>query len=191
MPTVRIPIDLAWTGSSGSPGVNVWHVRTNALDVVNEDVNYLAGVLETFYDECSDIFPSDFTARFLGEAYGVGDDEGTVYVGDPWTIAGSGGTPHLPPATAMFVNWRGSTGGRRGRGRTYLSPLVTADNEGNGTPVEQVRTWVQTAADNLIESSDSFANGAVGVYSRVSNTFRDFVSAEVPNKFASLRSRRD
>lgn len=191
MPTVRIPINITWTGSTGSPGVNVWHARVNGELDPNPDVETISGMLEQFYDDISDVVPTDVTFQFLGEATGVGDDADTTFTGTPWTVTGSGGAPHLPPATAMYVNWRAASGGRSGRGRTFISPLVTADNEGNGTPVEQVRGWVQAAADALIDSSDSFANGAVGVYSRTDNVIRDFVSADVPNKFAVLRSRRD
>lgn len=191
MPTMRVPIDLTWTTASGSPGVNVFHARTTSGDASNFELEELTEALEAFYTQITECFPGAVTIRWGGEASGVGDDEGNTYTSPSWTVNGSGGIGWLPPANALIVNWRANTGGRRGRGRTFIGPLVGATNEQNGTPDETIRAELQGAATTLISASEGVLNGALGVYSRVDNVFRDFASADVPNKFAVLRSRRD
>jgi hypothetical protein len=63
--------------------------------------------------------------------------------------------------------------------------------QSNGTPVEDVRLSMRDDARDLVTASQGFANGALGIYSRSEDVFRDFVFADVPNYFAVLRSRRD
>lgn len=191
MPTVRIPIEIAWTGASGSPGQNIWHARVDSLADPNPDVQSMADMLETFYSAMSGSYTTTTTIRFLGEATGVGDDAGDFFTADPWTVAGDGAGGFFPPSQCLLVQWRTSSGGRRGRGRTFIGPLNDGLDEGNGTPDEGVRSGVQAAIDALIEDSDSFGNGALGIYSRVEDTFRDLTSGSCANYFAVLRSRRD
>lgn len=191
MPTFRAAVDLSWTVASGSPGVNVFHGRAVTTSGPANDVSLLMDIVRQFFFEIRGLYCTDVTMRWNGEAHGVGDDIGNVYNGTPWTVTGSGGTDHLAPALAMLVKWASDSGGRSGRGRTFIGPLQDAVSETNGTPDDGVRTQLLTAAENLIESSDSFGNGALGVYSRVEDVFRDFTSSSVPNYFAVIRSRRD
>jgi hypothetical protein len=191
MPTVRIPVALEWSLASGSPGANIWHVRGDVTSGPGNDIQAMVDAIRDFYAECAGLFPNTMRARFYGEGSGVGDDAETFFPLTGWTVDGTGTNEYMPPATALCVTWRTSSGGRNGRGRTFLGPLATSFSEGNGTPDEPARAGVQTAVDNLVETSDSFANGAVGIYSRLENVLRDIVSGTVPNEFAVLRSRRD
>lgn len=191
MATLRIPIDLTWSGATGSPGVNVWHARTESTIGEPEDVDALAGYLEDFYTAIANVYPSTVTIAFGGEATGVGDDSETIFPAPAWSVTGTGAAAFAPPVLAMYVNWRAATGGRNGRGRTFLGPHNAVIAEGNGTPTEDYRTLVQGAVDALVAESQNSLNGALGVYSRAENIFRDFSSGAVPNKFAVLRSRRD
>lgn len=191
MPTARIPIDLTWSIATGSPGVNVFHARADSLDAFNADFNALSALLEQFYTDIAAVIPNTVTISSQGEATGVGDDTGNTYSMDPWSVAGTSTGGYAPPANTMLVRWSAATGGRSGRGRTYISPITEAIIEANGTPDETARGIVATAAEDLVTSSQGFGNGALGIYSRVEDTFRDFVTSEVPNYFAVLRSRRD
>lgn len=186
----RIPIDLLWTGASGSPGVNVFHARWDN-DPLEGTLEQQVESLETFYQDIAGIFPSAVTARWAGLAYGVGPDEGTLFEGEPWTVAGSGGTNFAPPADAMLVQWRTAAAGRSGRGRSFISPLNTGLIEANGTPTEEGRAVLADAAADLVSRSLEDLNGALGVWSRTDNVLRDFTASAVPNYFAVLRSRRD
>lgn len=191
MPTARIPIDITWSGTTGSPGVNIWHARVDSVADPNPDVQSMADMLETFYGDIADLFPSTVVFHFAGEAAGVGDDNGDTFTADPWTVNGTNTVDFLPPANCVLVQWRTGTGGRHGRGRTFLGPLARSLAEANGTPEEASRGEIQAAVDTLVGSSEGFGNGALGVYSRTTDTFRDFQSGTVPNYFAVLRSRRD
>lgn len=191
MPTARIPVDIRWTEATGSPGVNVFHARADSLDAFNADFGALSAILEDFYTAIRPLYYVGVTISCAGEAQGVGDDTGSTYLFDPWTMTGSGNQGYLPPADCMLVQWSAQTGGRNGRGRSFLGPLDLAVAETNGTPVEADRESVQDAIDALITANGAFGNGALGVYSRTEDVFRDFVSGSCPNYFAVLRSRRD
>lgn len=191
MPTARIPIDLTWTGASGSPGANIYHARADSIDQFNADFDALGVILFDFYDTIKDMYCTDVTIRWAGEASGVGDDTGQVYSGNAWSVSGTNGTDHLSPALNVMIRWRTESGGAHGRGRNFYGPLIDGASESNGTPDEDVRDEFQAAADALVAASSGFGNGALGVYSRVEDVFRDFTSATVPNYFAILKSRRD
>lgn len=191
MPTARMPVNISWSGASGSPGVNVWHGRSVADVSADLDFAALSGAVEDFYGALGSLIPAAVTFSFDGTWEGVGDDTGTIWTGTGWSVTGAQTGEFMPPADCLLVSWRAATGGRRGRGRTFVGPLHESCLQDNGSPEEAKRETLQGAADALIEFSDTFANGAMGVFSRVDNTFRDFITADVPNYFAVLRSRRD
>lgn len=192
MTLVRIPIDLTWSGASGSPGVNIWHARfdTGAIPTP-ADLQEVVDALQTFYATIDGLYPNTLTASFAGEAAGVGPDSGDTFTANPWSEPGDNANGYLSPATMMYVNWSTSTGGRRGRGRTFIGPLDAGVREANGTPTEEARGVLQGAVDALVSSSLSDNGWAVGVWSRTDAVLRDFTSGSVPNMFAVLRSRRD
>lgn len=191
MPTGRLAVDLSWTGATGSPGVNVWHIRFENASAPGGDQDAMVEAIRDFYVATRGSYPTAVNIRFNGEIHGVGDDAGNLYTADTWSTTGSGINGFLPPAVCTLVSWRTSSATRSGRGRTFIGPMSATILETNGTPDEGFRAGTQAAVDDLIETSDSFANGAVGIYSRTENVFRDLVSGDVPNYFAVLRSRRD
>ena len=191
MVVARIPIDLTWSGQSGSPGVNVWHGRFDSTDPISGDLEGLTTILQTFYNTLAGYFPSGMTVSWGGTATGVGADAEQEFTSEPWSTAGAGGGNALPPMVMFNVNWRAATGGRSGRGRTFIGPLSATTAEGNGSPAGVYLADIRTAAASLVSSSLSDMNGALGVWSRTDGLLRDFVSSSVPDKFAVLRSRRD
>lgn len=191
MPTIRVPINLVWTSASGSPGTNTWHARLEDDPLAPDDLEVLTEILHDFYTAIAEFYPNTVLISWGGEGLGVGDDEGTIFESPGWSVAGTSAVAYLPPANCMLINWRTSGGGRSGKGKTFIGPGNVGLIEANGTPSEGARTALSDAAADLIESSDSALNGALGVYSRKTNVFRDFISAEVPNLFAILSSRRD
>lgn len=191
MATYRMPVEITWTQASGSPGANIWHVRTTGSVGDSGEAQGLSDIVRDFYTAIQGFFPSPVNISFNGEFQGVGDDTGSSAITTPWGIDGTADPEFLPPANCLLAAWGTSGGGRSGRGRTFIGPLGTGNAEDNGTPVEAARSELLAAMEDLIESSDSFANGAVGIYSRTQDVFRDVVSAKVPNYFAVLRSRRD
>lgn len=191
MPTARAVVTIAHPALGGT-GTNTWHLRNANVDLSDAgEFEDLMGYVKTFYEVCGSVFPNGTNIAWNGELAGVGDDEGTYWQADPWTVAGQSNTPVLPPATAICVNWRGQSGDRSRRGRTFLGPIASGNLQDDGTIVNASLTTIRGAAADVVESSDSYANGAVGVWSRQESVFRDFVSSSVRDQFAVLRSRRD
>lgn len=186
-----INVVTTW-GSTGSPGVNTWAYRTTGSDWAGQTENAgLAGIVQDFYEAIQDTaFPDGVTISFDGLYHGLGTDEGDTLAGSGWSLEGGGGNP-APRALCIVANLLGATGGRRGRGKKFLGPLASQvfDGDGNLSPL-----WAGGVAgelSNLVDASDSFANGALGVYSRLDNLFRDAVSSNVATNYGVLRSRRD
>lgn len=190
MAIIRFPVDITWPGTGG-PGVNVWHFRTGGSDLDDSEVSGLSDIVHAFYaDGWSIIAPTDAHASFAGLYYGVGLNEGEASSVAPWSEAGAQPDPTLPLATQVVVNWLTNSGGRRGRGKTFLGPVAASVNA-DGSPNGAYLNDVGTAAAALIESSDSLANGAVAVWSPTDEVARDFTGYRMTSKFAVLRSRRD
>lgn len=178
--------------SLGGIGTNTWHVRAaGEIETVGTTLADATGWIETFFTTCQSVFPSGCEVRYDGTAAGVGPDEGQFATTDPWTMALSSSSGPLPPATAICVNWRGQSGDRSRRGRSFIGPVSTDAIDTDGTIVGGVLAIVRDAAAALVDSSDSFANGALGVWSRQEQVIRDFVASSVTDQFAVLRSRRD
>jgi hypothetical protein len=203
MALFRVPILLTFPGA-GSPGVNVWHIRTADAALATElgQANALIGYIRTFYDAGKSYLPSTTTC-ILGTVSEIGTSREIV----PTMAQVNGlGTGSAPQALALCVTWRTSIAARRGRGRTFFGPLSTASIQSDGTPDNTMRNTMVTAAAALVTSSLGYANGAVGVWGYDAaklpgkanvrdpddgKVFRDFTGSGIRDLFAVLRSRRD
>lgn len=184
---MTIPIRLNWSYGGSPPGANIWHARTDLLPAnAFEDQ---VGWLHTYYEAIKEALWSGVTASFEGAISGVGDDADTFWTGTPWTVTGTGGGDPLSPQMCILQRWQAATGGRSGKGRTYLGPLSEGLNDSTGRVSSSAADLIAGAADDLIESSDSAGNGALGIYSRTDAVFRDFVSQSVDRNFAIQRGR--
>jgi hypothetical protein len=188
MATLTFPVEVDWGYGHGSPGANVWHLRTTATE---GDLGGLSDIIQAFYEDIAGLYNTTTTIKYLGEATGLGDDADTTFTSDPWTVTGTDSGSVAPPMLALLCQWRADTGGRSGRGRTFIGPLAAAAVGTDGTPNATQLTAIRDAAAALVDSSDSFGNGAVGIYSRVDGVIRDITTSSVPDDFAVMRSRRD
>lgn len=192
MATLHVPIRLTWAGS-GSPGVNVWDVRTISDDTgTNDDLQDMVDALEVFYTDlmAGDIFPGGYRASFDGTATSVGEDP-EFFNADSWTITESGPADIAPPIAQMILTLRTTSATRRGRGRKFIGPVRPTILQADGTPTTTAVGVLQVAGNRLLATSQSNVNGAIGVYSSVDSTFRDITQVQARDYFASLRSRRD
>jgi len=178
--------------SLGGTGSNTWHFRADgdfsASFGLAEDI---ALDIKAFYAACGTLFPDTGTWSFDGLVLGVGPDEGQTYSIANWTQPGSAAGGVLPPQTCIVVGWRTPSGGRSGRGRTFLGPLTTNAVEANGTIETTKLGVVRAAATALVAQSEDYVGAALGVFSPQDVVLRDFTSAVVHDKFAYLGSRRD
>jgi hypothetical protein len=186
----RIPIDITWNYGHGSPGANVWHGRTDG-DPADSGIEDQLTWIKDFYTSILNLYRPAVKIAFNGEAQGVGSDTGTILTGTPWTLTGTAGAADAAPVLAVLCQWRAATGGRSGRGRTFLGPLGSGVAEADGSVYSGSQTAVQNAMNALIDASDSAINGALGIFSRTDGVMRDFVSGTVSPDFAVMRSRRD
>lgn len=191
MVIARVPIDLTWTGASGSPGVNVWHARYGGDPQGSAQMGQLLGELEAFYTTLRGAFPGDVTIAFNGVVTLLGTNEGQSATYPAWSMTGTSASGYGPPATATVISWQSDAGGRRGRGRTFIGPMAKAAIDDTGRLSTATQGFHQGAVDDLIDSFDGIGDGAFGVYSREDQVVRDFVRGIVRRDLGSLRSRRD
>lgn len=192
MPSLHVPVRLTWAGS-GSPGVNVWDVRTTGGDPgPSDDLQAMTDALRVFYTDlmAGDIFPGGYTASYAGVATSVGDSP-EFFTSDAWSITESGPADVAPPIAQMILTLRTSSATRRGRGRKFIGPVRPTIVQADGTPTTVALGVLQNAGNALLAESEEFADGAIGVFSSVDELFRDIVSVQARDYFASLRSRRD
>lgn len=192
MALLHVPIRLTWAGS-GSPGVNVWDVRTTGGDAgPSDDLEAMTDALETFYTDlmAGDIFPGGYRASWDGTATSVGEDP-EFFTSPGWSVTESGPADVAPPIAQMILTLRTTSATRRGRGRKFIGPVRPTIVQSDGTPTTAALGVLQAAATGLLAASNGFADGAIGVYSSVDGLFRDITAVQARDYFASLRSRRD
>lgn len=204
MPVFRVPANITWTGP-GSPGVNVWSIRTAEASVVVDELELALDALEAFYTAIKTQYPTG-TVITLGPD--IVDRESAEDQSRPQRQVFSGTTSgKAPAAVQVCVSWRTSLRARRGMGRTFIGPLVQdLSSSSDGTPTSTMITAVSTAAQGLLTASDNATGWAVGVWGLESpgsydgngnlipgqpHVHRDITAFKIRDQFAVLRSRRD
>lgn len=185
-------VALTWDGL-GSPGTNTWALRSTGSDFQSaEEFQGLMDIIRDFYVGVSDYLRSGMSVTWDGVVHGLGTDEGDSKSFDPWApvVAGNNGND-AAEALCIVAGWRSNSGGRSGKGRTFIGPLATQAFDGNGLLAAATVATVQDRAEDLVDASTGFTNGAIGVYSRKDDVLRDFTSVLVSSKYGVLRSRRD
>jgi hypothetical protein len=176
----------------GGVGTNTWHLRSDSLDPLDpEGPPEVAGIIQTFYGGIRGLLPNSTTVSQDGTVQGVQAAEGQTQNVTPWSYTGTGGPPSLPPALAIVVGWKSASGGRSGRGRTFLGPFSPDAAQDNGTIADSALQTIRDQANLVVTSSTGNGNGAVGIYSPQDGILRDITAAAVRDQFAVLRSRRD
>lgn len=210
MGTFRVPVNLTWDGL-GSPGANVWHVRTSNTQVGGDSAELQDGVnaIRAFYEYLrqSGTTPASLWRTglviTLGEVVNLETDEQATPSWSQITQGENGAD--APESLQICVSWRTSIRARRGMGRTFVGPLCAAAIDLDGTPKPGVVTMAQAAASNLVSASESGIGWAVCIRGQQVSTpgaspeqratepkvLRDLQQARVKDKFSILRSRRD
>lgn len=193
MGVYRVSVGVLFAGA-GSPGANVWHVRTMADGGIGPlDLNGALTALWDFYGDITQLFhPS--TVLSLEDVVRIDGSEPEDADHDPKPdLAGTGSGGELPPRLALCCSWRTSTRTRSGRGRTFIGPLTGAVLDADGTPSNAYTADLRAAAQALVNAGATTGNGwAFGVWSRQESVLRDFTGVSVSDgRWAALRSRED
>lgn len=200
MSTLRVPINITWPGT-GSPGVNVWHVRTASSVFDQLELDAAVSELRTFYNALANMYATS-TVLSLGDITDVESQEYRTSTFANVTSTTSGAV--MPPSQQFCISWRTSLAARRGMGRTFIGPLSTLTMDADGTPTASALNVVQTAANALVDASTAAGAWSIGIYglqepappltsnyADLPHVIRDVTRAKVTDKFAVLRSRRD
>lgn len=182
---------------SGSPGVMTMYgvgpaEDTTECQILESRLKNAISAWLSLFSSATTTFRHDGFVDVIDPATGALQNRRTTAGGIQTPTAGGG---QSPPVLALCVNWLTSTfvGGRRVRGRTFLSPLAGGVADANGLPLSAVQTaanngaaqWIlkgATAVDTVVwHRPKGIAPGSTAV---VTGTALD-------PKFAVLRSRRD
>lgn len=177
-------------GSGG--GTNTWHLRTLSDDGSATEINALMGIVKAFYEDLGPAFPTAHTWTWDGTVTEVGTASPSLLGGmTGWTQTGAGGASNYGGAALQVCfSWKTTLATRRGRGRTFVGPLMNNAVEANGTLETTFLTGCRTAAQTLVSSSLADTNGAIVVWSELDQVGRDVVASSVTDQGAVLRSRR-
>lgn len=203
MGTLRVPATITWAGS-GSPGVNVWSVRTTGAFPPFDELDAALTAIVQFYTSLKSYF-RPATSVTVGPD--IVDRDTLVDASRPAQVVASTGTPNpAPPSLQLCIGWRTSLRARRGMGRTFIGPLSSAQIATDGSPQDTMITAVSSAATALIAASDTANGWGVGVWGLQDkgaydasgvllpgqpHVHRDFTGFKIRDQFAVLRSRRD
>lgn len=192
MGVFRANVDLTFAAGEGV-GTNSWTLRTASAGFDGVQIAALMGFVQEFYTDVSGLFPATSTFRWDGSVQDLASPAPVFSPpATPWTVTGSNATGgYEPVAAGVCVTWRSSLATRRGRGRTFLGPVVAGASEPNGTPNAGFVSLVRDAAASLVASSSTASGtGALAVWSELDGIARDFVGSSVTDQFSVLRSRR-
>lgn len=203
MPVFRVPAAITYP-QNGSPGVNVWSVRTDDTFPPIDGLDAAISALAQFY--------TSLNGRMcVGMKVTLGPDivdrETLIDQSRPPTeVPAVGVTSSAAPALQMCISWRTELRARRAMGRTFFGPLSTPTVDTNGTPTSVAFQQVSDAAQALIDASDTANGWAIGVWGLQDpgvydeqgrlvpgqpHVHRDITTFKVRDQFAVLRSRRD
>lgn len=190
MTLYRLTVRTVFPGGSKA-GTNTWHIRTTTAPVPGAPG--VVSIVKAFYDGIKGNFGAAYSWSFDGVLAEVGTATPAQPPQiDPWTVTGStgGNLDSGPAGVGAVVGWRSSLATRRGRGRTFISPLPAGCFEGDGTLSAAFLASLRTAASQMVTSSLADGNGAISVFSQSDNVGRDIVSSKVNDRVAYLSSRR-
>lgn len=191
-------VRVALQGWTGGPGLSTAYFlpttedAASALDAVT--------CVRAAFSACNQLFPDNFSAQVSGDVDQLDEATGqvtsTFSVTAPAIVTGAGGTGGIQsPAVAMNVRFSTNAfiGGRRLRGRSFLSPLVKSVDDTDGTPTAAAIGWA-AAYGNTLQANAGVAGGNV-IWHRptggAGGQAASVAAVSVPDKFAILRSRRD
>lgn len=184
--TVIRRIRVEWNGLTGLPGISTFY-SGNAVDVTTE--------LATFFGTIKDLFPGPASWNIPGSGDLIDDATGTLtggWSGGTNTTVNSGaGTAGYAAGVGGFIRWGTGAivGGRRLRGRTFLTSLKSDQYDSAGTLITSFLTTVGGAAATLQGAGKLLIwhrpppGGSSGTSSLVTSQF-------LPDKVTALRSRR-
>lgn len=176
---------VVWSGGPGGEGVSTFYS--------DEPSTAPLGALHDFFDTIKAQFPSVITWSFPGSGDVIEATTGAL-AGD-WTtstpapIQGGGVTSSFAAGVGARVRWNtdGLAGGRRVRGATFLTSLVTNAYEPDGTISAGALSVLQGAADTLA------GTGYLSIWSRGDGTngsFHSVTSGVVVDRVSWLSTRR-
>lgn len=179
-------VEVVWNGLTGLPGLSVFYGANGSLLVAD---------LNTFFNSIKAQFPNGLT--WSTPAAGDIIDEVTGALTGEWSggaatsLVATGGAGAIYAAgVGAYITWGTTTiaNGRRLKGRTFLTSIMTSKYDSNGTIDNSALGVFQTAANALV------AGGNLRIWHRptggAGGGLGAVTSAVVPDRVTALRSRR-
>lgn len=185
------------TGWTGGPGIMTFYSSTLGGET-GTTASTLASATNAAVLQIQGDFPTGWTATGDTSVDDIDASTGNLigtHTVSAWTRTGGSSAGFGPLAVGGCVTWLTATylGGRRVRGRTFVSPVASEFQDADGTP-----------KSNLLTSLNSFGSAWVGAMGSGQSPVVwhrpvggsgglavPIVSYSVRDKFAVLRSRRD
>lgn len=191
-------VRTAISGTQGLPGLFTMYFLGSTTTPSTIDAADVCARVRAFLNSIPTVFPNTVTLQVSGDVDildpAVGVLVGALSVSAPAAVSGTSPS-ELPAATALLLqhNTGVVVGGRRQKGRSFLSPAATAIMSA-GLPTSAIRTSVATAA-NVMRTGTTTSVPCVWHRPSPPLAGNGFVTPTsnftVSSTFAVLRSRRD
>lgn len=198
-------VRVVFDGFKGGPGVATHYFSVDGSTSWADQKQPIADGIIGAYATIQELFPAAMTITVQDEIDILEEEDGeivTTVVVDGGTLNGSGTGGFGPIAAGMAVTWltAGVVAGRHVKGRTYLVPMDVSTVQVDGSPTSEALDACAEYGSTLIAVDGG--NADLVVWSRPRRAVIDgpittvgshhkVLSADVADKFAVLRSRRD
>jgi hypothetical protein len=193
-------VTINWTGFVGAPGfTNLYFSPAAGPDITQSVVDAAVAKTYTWMNQFTSSMPTAVNVAVDPSVEVIEYTDGKLaafMTGTPAApqVGGDAGT--FSSASGVVTSWYtgGIRNGRRIRGRSFMVPMGPTAYQNDGTLATTKLTAWRTAANNLIANVDA---ARLAVWSRPSGPGAtdgiayDVISAQVNDKVAVLRSRRD
>lgn len=187
--TVTFAID---SGIPEDRPVNTW--AFTAVDKSTPVSDEITDDLIAFYNAVSGAFSGIYAQNgHVIKFYDLADPQPRApYYERTFNLTSNPTQSPLPSELAICVSFQGNRVSgqdqKRRRGRVYLGPLATGQND-NGRPLGTTLTAINAAADDLLTASNGSANYAWCVYSRTDDAMVVVTNGWVDDAFDVQRRR--
>lgn len=202
-------VEAISTGFSGAPGFSVFYFSSALAPIDNTSATLACNRVRDAFTAARNLFPGAWSVTISPDVPTINPANGTLtgsLSGATSTVTGNAGAGSVYGPAPVGLQVRYSTpdvvNGKHVSGRTFLVPVASVTNEGNGTPTAAAVTLAAAFGTSMLDAGTTDID--FGVWSRPvdaahakpssparAGSFHGATGSSVKDQYVVLRSRRD